>query len=78
MRLVPPLWATSVMWFLLLILLILWGVTGCGDDDDAEPIEGINNGWTLTTDPWGREWACLMVDTGSYAGGLFCTQAPGG
>lgn len=73
-RFVPPVWVSSAGFIALLVSLPIV-LFACGDDDDSEPIDDPT--WTITTDPYGREWACLVVADGSYAGGgLFCVPAP--
>lgn len=59
----------------LLVAVLLVGAAACGDDDDSDTIDDPT--WTVTRDPYGRDWACLLVANGSFAGGgLFCVPAP--
>lgn len=55
---------------------LLIALVACGNNAESVPIKDIDVGWTKTTDPYGREHACLVIDTGSYAGGLYCVPAP--
>lgn len=58
---------------LLIAAVAILGLSGCGDENSSQPID--NPKWTVTIDPYEREWACMYVD-GYQSATMFCVPAP--
>lgn len=57
-------------------VVALLALAACGTDTTGEPVRGSDALGTIeVTLPSGRVVECVAFDSGSYAGGLWCTPA---